>query len=248
MRRTAALLMTSLLASGAALTAPGVAQAQESGPAGTTASGCWAYAAGWQAIGTCSGIDPLQTWNVYATCRYWNFDHTVQFSRPTYGFSMLGNGTTSASCGVGDEVSFPGITLGRVLPPEPAGPVGQITGYANKCVDVSGAATNNGTKIDIWDCNGTNAQKWKVAADGTVRALGKCMDVKGAGTANHTLVQLYDCNGTGAQQWRAQPDGSLVNPQSGRCLDDLGFVTTNGNQLGIWDCNGADNQKWNLPV
>ena len=28
-------------------------------------------------------------------------------------------------------------------------------------------------------CNGTAAQQWTMAADGTIRALGKCLDVSG---------------------------------------------------------------------
>lgn len=130
----------------------------------------------------------------------------------------------------------------------PTGPTGQIVSvYANKCVDVAGGNTTNGTAVQLYTCNGTNAQRWMIASDGTVRALGKCLDVTGGGTANHTLVQLYDCNGTGAQSWVPQADGSLLNPQSGRCLDDLGFNAADGAQLGIWDCNGLSNQKWTIP-
>ena len=81
-------------------------------------------------------------------------------------------------------------------------PTGQITGYGGKCVDVAGANSANGTAVQLYDCNGTGAQQWTVAADGSLQALGKCMDVTSAGTANGTQVQLYDCNGTGAQYFR----------------------------------------------
>ena len=37
---------------------------------------------------------------------------------------------------------------------------GQITGLAGKCVDVAGAANANGTPVQLYDCNGTNAQRW----------------------------------------------------------------------------------------
>ena len=237
MRRTSALLSTALLAGAAALAAP--ATTAQAAPA------CGAFVAGWSAIGSCSGLDPMQTWSVGATCYYWNSTHTVQFSRPAIGGVAVGDGSLSAACGVGDSVMFPHIIMGAT---PPAGPTGQITGYVGKCVDVRGANLGNGTPVQIYDCNGTIAQKWRIGVDGTGRALGKCMDVSGGGTANHTMVQLYDCNGTGAQQWQYRADGSLLNPQSGRCLDDLGFSTANGNQLGIWDCNGAANQKWNLPT
>ena len=37
---------------------------------------------------------------------------------------------------------------------------GQITGLGGKCVDVSGSNTANGTRIQLWTCNGTGAQSW----------------------------------------------------------------------------------------
>jgi chitinase len=124
---------------------------------------------------------------------------------------------------------------------------GQITGYGSKCVDVAGANTANGTAVQLYDCNGTAAQRWTVASNGSLQALGKCMDVTSGGTANGTKVQLWDCNGTGAQQWRQGANNSLINPQSGRCLDDTNWSTANGTQLQIWDCTGNANQAWNLP-
>ncbi|MEZ0094016.1 ricin-type beta-trefoil lectin domain protein [Streptacidiphilus sp. EB129] len=126
-------------------------------------------------------------------------------------------------------------------------PTGQITGYGGKCVDVAGANSANGTAVQLYDCNGTAAQTWTVASDGTLQALGKCMDVTAAGTANGTQVQLYDCNGTGAQQWQHQSNGTLLNPNSGRCLDATGPSSANGTRLQLWDCTAAANQQWNLP-
>src|SRR5258708_22593065 len=69
---------------------------------------------------------------------------------------------------------------------------GPVTGIAGKCVDVVAVGTAKGTKIQLYTCNGTNAQRWTSGDDGTLRALGKCLDVAGAGTANGTQVQLWD--------------------------------------------------------
>ena len=125
---------------------------------------------------------------------------------------------------------------------------GPIRGNGGKCIDDAGASTNNGTAIQLWDCNGTNAQSWAWnSGDGTLRVLGKCMDVTGGGTANGTQIQLWDCNGTGAQQWRWRNQNRLVNPQSGRCLDVTGGSTADGTRLQIWDCNGTAAQAWYLP-
>jgi glucosylceramidase len=123
---------------------------------------------------------------------------------------------------------------------------GHLSGYGGKCVDVNGASTANGTKIQLYTCNGTAAQQWTVGTDGTVKALGKCLDVAGAGTANGTKVQLYDCNGSGAQAWTLNASNALINTASGKCLDAAGPSSADGTQLQIWTCSGADNQKWTL--
>ena len=127
------------------------------------------------------------------------------------------------------------------------GTTGPITGYQGLCADVRGANSANFTPVQVYTCNGTNAQQWTVVAAGsTLHALGKCMDINGGGTADGTTVDLYDCNNTAAQVFIPQSNGALYNPQSGRCLDDTGYGGS-GTQLQIWDCSGNSNQHWNLP-
>jgi beta-glucosidase len=130
---------------------------------------------------------------------------------------------------------------------EVVSPRGQVTGIGGKCVDVTGGDAANGTPIQLYDCNGTAAQRWSVTPDGTLEALGKCLDVAGGATANGSPVQLYECNGSGAQQWEPAAGGTLRNPQSGRCLDATGESSANGTRLIIWDCHGGTNQRWALP-
>ncbi|WP_394824625.1 ricin-type beta-trefoil lectin domain protein [Pendulispora albinea] len=127
------------------------------------------------------------------------------------------------------------------------GRTGPITGLAGKCVDVAGANPANGTAVQLYDCNGTNAQQWTFGSDQSVRALGKCLDVASGGTADGTKVQLYDCNGSGAQKWTISAGRDIVNPQANKCLDVSGNNSANGTPLQIWSCTGAANQKWNAP-
>ncbi|MEV7044165.1 ricin-type beta-trefoil lectin domain protein [Amycolatopsis sp. NPDC051061] len=138
---------------------------------------------------------------------------------------------------------FNAITGGGTTTP-PTGGGGTITGYGGKCVDVAGASSANGTTVDLYTCNGTNAQQW-TSTSGTLRALGKCLDINAAGVANGSKVQLYDCNGTGAQQWTAS-GSQLLNPASGKCLDATGPSSADGTPLQIWTCTGAANQSWTL--
>ncbi|MFI5754030.1 ricin-type beta-trefoil lectin domain protein [Streptomyces sp. NPDC051569] len=128
------------------------------------------------------------------------------------------------------------------------GATGQITGLGGKCVDVASASSANGAAVQMYDCNGSNAQQWTVSTDGSIRALGKCLDLTSAGTVNGTKAQLYDCNGTGAQQWQKGTGGTLVNPVSGKCLDVTDKSTANGARLQIWTCAGGTNQQFNLPA
>ncbi|BAL91235.1 putative glycosyl hydrolase [Actinoplanes missouriensis 431] len=130
------------------------------------------------------------------------------------------------------------------LLPAGAATAGPIKGLGSKCIDVAGAATANGTAVQLYDCNNSAAQQW--TADGTLQALGKCLDVTAAGTTNGTKIQLYECNGTGAQNWTLT-GGALVNPASGKCLDVTGGSTANGTRLQIWTCTGGAGQAWTLP-
>jgi beta-glucosidase len=161
---------------------------------------------------------------------------------PTQAGTYTVDVTARDAAGAQDTVTF----LWTVVPAN-AAPAYPLVGYQGLCLDVAGDNNTDGTKVEVYTCNGTNGQQWAETADGTVRAAGKCLDVKSAGTANGTQVQLYTCNGTGAQVWQRQSNGSLRNPNSGRCLDDTGLSTTPGTQVQIWDCTGGANQVWNPP-
>jgi chitinase len=183
-----------------------------------------------------NGIQELSYWSLgrdkacSATGTY--SDTCSGTPQSSYQFASIFNGLTGGSSSGGGGTG--------------SGKTGAITGYGGKCVDVAAASSANGTAVQLYTCNGTGAQQWTVASDGSLQALGKCMDVTSAGTANGTKVQLYDCNGTGAQKW-TYSNGELINSNSGRCLDATGPSSADGTRLQIWDCTGASNQKWNLP-
>ncbi|MFG2525359.1 ricin-type beta-trefoil lectin domain protein [Streptomyces sp. NPDC048527] len=123
-----------------------------------------------------------------------------------------------------------------------------ITGFGGQCLDVQGAGTQDFTPVQMYTCNGTEAQKWTLNKDSsTLHALGKCLDVQYGGTANGTPVELHDCNGTGAQVWINENNHTFYNPQSNRCLDDTDWSTAPGTQSQIWDCTGNCSQEWSAP-
>ncbi|MFI2205587.1 lectin [Streptomyces sp. NPDC020192] len=128
---------------------------------------------------------------------------------------------------------------------QPSGPITETA--AGRCVDDAGAGTSNGTAVQVYTCNGTDAQTWKVVPDGTLQVLNDCMDVTDGATTSGTKIQLHTCNGTEAQQWRPDGTGELVNPVSGLCLSDAGNGATNKTQLTLATCTGSVGQRWTLP-
>jgi Ricin-type beta-trefoil lectin domain/Glycosyl hydrolase family 92 len=169
--------------------------------------------------------------------------------------AITSGGTLSYTLGTSPNDSWassaseapPSYSGNTVAPPSPrTGPV--VSGVSSSlCLDDSQSSTTDGNKVDIWDCNSTDAQSWTIAPDGTIRALGKCLDAWHSGTTNGTVIDLYECNGTGAQQWSPGASGSLVNPESGLCLDDPNSTTTEGTQLQLYTCNTTGAQDWTLP-
>ncbi|MFF3056612.1 lectin [Streptomyces sp. NPDC057909] len=147
--------------------------------------------------------------------------------------------------------SLPGRTSATFTwsgsPSGPTGTSGVFSGPAGKCLDVAGGSSADGTAVQLYDCNGSAAQRWTVAADGSIQALGSCLDVTSASTANGAKVQLYTCNGSSAQRWTYNSStGDVVNTAADKCLDITDQSTANGARAQIWTCTGAANQKWHL--
>ncbi|ATB43575.1 Streptogrisin-C precursor (Serine protease C) [Cystobacter fuscus] len=114
-----------------------------------------------------------------------------------------------------------------------------------KCIDVPNSNFSDGVQLQMWTCNGTNAQKF--TWDGArLKIGGKCMDVSGASTANGTRIQLANCNGNRAQDFTLSPAGDLVSYLADKCVDIEGFNANDGAKLSIYTCNGTSNQKWDF--
>ncbi|MCT2591716.1 RICIN domain-containing protein, partial [Streptomyces sp. N2-109] len=72
-----------------------------------------------------------------------------------------------------------------------------------KCLDISGGGTADGTRVQLWTCNDTGAQKWQPQPDGTLRnpQSGKCLDAEGATWNDGTRTHLWTCHTGPNQQW-----------------------------------------------
>lgn len=83
--------------------------------------------------------------------------------------------------------------------------------FDNMCLDVNGAKFVNGTQVQIWGCNTSAAQEFKLVtnSDGSygfsVAADMMYLDVKGGKFSSGTQIQVYQKNGTNAQKWELLP-------------------------------------------
>jgi GH25 family lysozyme M1 (1,4-beta-N-acetylmuramidase) len=118
------------------------------------------------------------------------------------------------------------------------GLVRQVGGTA-KCLNDPGAATANGTLLNLYTCTGGTPQAWTTVQDGTIRAQGKCLTV-----FHSTTVELYACaaSGSAQQQWRAGTDGELVNAQYGTCLYFANANAVNGSKPTMSACQNSTSQ------
>ncbi|MDQ6867229.1 MAG: ricin-type beta-trefoil lectin domain protein [Pseudomonadota bacterium] len=75
-----------------------------------------------------------------------------------------------------------------------------IQGLGNKCLDVVGGGTADGTRVQVFDCNGTGAQKWVYQNNAIINLQsGKCLD-----TVQHgifTDAEIRTCKNSAGQRW-----------------------------------------------
>ena len=91
-------------------------------------------------------------------------------------------------------------------------------GNYNYCMDDyhSGkGAAGAPNKVDIWACNGTQAQNWSYNSNHTITNFGQCLDVYKAGKTNGSKVDLFPCNGGTNQLWTTTAKNTIVNTGGG---------------------------------
>ena len=128
------------------------------------------------------------------------------------------------------------------------------SGYA---FDVTGGYISTaGTKLQLWDSNGTDAQKWRLTHVGggvyqISSMLGnKAVDLANASTSNATGIQIWTPNSTCAQGWQVIDNGDNTYTLASACdttkvLDVVGgHVWTNGSKIQLYGSNSSYAQKW----
>lgn len=116
---------------------------------------------------------------------------------------------------------------------------------AGQCLDIQTSGTTNGSKVQLWSCNGTGAQKWQFLANGTLRnpQSGRCLDVPNGTDVVGTQLQIWDCNGSAAQVLAPRPGNPIVFTG----LTNVCVGARSGSQVQVQACDaGASDQLWNV--
>ncbi|KAH8833973.1 carbohydrate-binding module family 13 protein, partial [Flagelloscypha sp. PMI_526] len=122
----------------------------------------------------------------------------------------------------------------------------------NKCLDVKGNEQVNGTHVQVYDCNGTGAQRWKMSTwsgstkiqlDGT----NYCLDA-GSPIGNNVGLKIWQCyDGLPQQQFYITGDHRIAVEGKGQCLDQPNGNDAAGTQTQTYQCTtGNTNQVWTV--
>jgi ricin-type beta-trefoil lectin protein len=139
----------------------------------------------------------------------------------------------------GKTVIAPGDAVG---PEQPATDrTGTIRGQNGLCLDLNGGVAIAFNHVQVTDCNGTAAQSWTLAADGTLRVQGMCALILGDDT-----VHIVGCDGRTTARWRTSGQ-LIINAANDKCLTDPASGTKPGTAVTVTACNGRANERWSLP-
>ncbi len=159
------------------------------------------------------------------------------------GSGNCASGGTTFYYPINPILSAYGLTLKTAGAPPPSTTRELVSQWHGKCIDVPSSNFVDGAPLQMWDCNGTGAQRWTFTG-GTLQAGGKCMDVAWAATHDGAVIQLASCNGNRAQQFVLSSSGDLVSVLASKCVDIKDWNPNRGARLQIWTCAGTANQKW----
>jgi hypothetical protein len=213
------------------------------------------------------GTDPNQSWysgyypimwsNRNYKMIYANFGHNAM----NYG-ANVGTSSTFADLAQNEFIIDGLLALGGAppsdAPTDPVDPAGWFTvvnASNGKCVDARGAATANGTVVQQYACNQTQAQQYQFQTVGGpyLRINNRAnptqsLDVTNRSTGDNAGIQLWAYSDGTNQQWQPVLEGGdqyrLVNRNSTKCL--TAPSSADGAQLTQATCTGSSSQSFHL--
>lgn len=131
-------------------------------------------------------------------------------------------------------------------------------GLGTAMLDISGASRSNGANAQLWEANGSGAQRFMISYDECAGAYeimcaasGLALDVDCADFSSGANVQQYARNGSAAQRWliTQSGDGAYTIASAGGpglVLDAKWGSTSNGTNVQLYESNGSAAQSWRL--
>lgn len=126
----------------------------------------------------------------------------------------------------------------------------------NKCLDIASGSSADGAKLQLWDCNGSNAQKFTISAtsDGFWKIInvgsGKALDIKDASAAQNAEVHQWSYVGANNQQFKFVGRGnnqfSIHARHTDMAIDLLWGSANNGTGFVQYPYTGTPNQFYTL--
>ena len=128
------------------------------------------------------------------------------------------------------------LFLGTSHASSPSSPV--KSGWSGYCLDDYLSKDIPGNKVDLWSCNNSSAQDWRLNLTQIIHDSDFCLTADSSSN-----IDLQNCSQAANQVWLRDNDGFL-NPNSGLCL--TADQPTDGQQLMLSSCNNltSQSQKW----
>ncbi|MFJ4013422.1 RICIN domain-containing protein [Streptomyces sp. NPDC090026] len=125
------------------------------------------------------------------------------------------------------------------------------------CATPQGNSTANGTVVTVWDCTGSDLQKWHWNGMFLVHDVsGKCLTPRGnASRTNGAVLTLWTCDfgSTSGSPQRFDTDFDQYSDRirtlhGAKCITNKGNSLANGTWLTLWTCNPEWNyaQVWQI--
>jgi hypothetical protein len=214
------------------------------------------------------GTDPNQTWKSgYYPILWTNSKYRMLYANFGHNAMDYATNTTLSS-------TFASATQNRFLldglkwlggadtSVPPADPISETTWYSladsgnGTCVDARSAGTANGTAIQQYACNGTQAQQFQFRStdSGYTRITlrpdpQQVIDVTDRSTADNAPLQLWSWSSGQNQQWQPVRESTgryhFIARHSGRCLSAAASAA-NSVQLTQRACDGSAAQSFAL--
>lgn len=195
-----------------------------------------------------------EIWNSNQNTLRDDIGNFAKFASPT-----IANGKVYAATFSNQLVVYGLLPKDSITPPSSAALLhGNIYSFAsassNKCIDVASSSIANGAKVQQWECNGSDAQRFKAqdAGDGNFFlvnvASGKCLDIRDVSLDPGAKAQQWECGNTANQKFQVTKEGDraliIKALHSGQCLDVENVSNDNGASIQQWTCTEGQNQRF----